>query len=98
MKLLSIELNDFLAYAGKHGLDFSNIQSAVICGPNEAGKSSLIDAILYALSGQARKRPEELINETADKYAAGFLLWDDSKEGPWYEIQNYIDSFKFYGR
>ena len=67
MKLLNIKLTDFLAYAGTHELDLSNIQSAVICGPNEAGKSSLIDAILYALSGQARKRPEELINETTDK-------------------------------
>jgi DNA repair protein SbcC/Rad50 len=67
LKPLKIKLTDFLAYSGTHELDLSAIHAAVICGPNESGKSSLIDSILYALFGQARKRTEELINEVADK-------------------------------
>lgn len=35
-------------------LNFSSIHTAVLCGPNGNGKSSLLDAITWALWGQAR--------------------------------------------
>jgi exonuclease SbcC len=35
-------------------LSFSSIHTAVLCGPNGHGKSSLLDAITWALWGQAR--------------------------------------------
>jgi exonuclease SbcC len=43
-------------------VDFSRFDLACISGSNGAGKSSLLDAITWALFGQARKRDEALIN------------------------------------
>ena len=66
MKPLTIEVENFLSFPGKVKLDLTNIPSAAVCGPNGAGKSSIVvDAILFAVFGKARKRPEELINDLA---------------------------------
>ncbi len=48
--------------AGDAALDFQGIHLAVLTGENGAGKSSLLDAITWALWGKARaKRDDELI-------------------------------------
>lgn len=49
-----ILLQSFLSYRGITEIDFSPISSAVIIGENGAGKSSILDAITYALFGVAR--------------------------------------------
>lgn len=59
---LHLKLSGFLSYHEPVELDFSTFDLACISGSNGAGKSSLLDAITWALFGQARKRDEALVN------------------------------------
>jgi exonuclease SbcC len=59
---LHLRLSGFLSYRDPVELDFSAFDLACISGSNGAGKSSLLDAITWALFGQARKRDESLVN------------------------------------
>ncbi|MEN6377413.1 MAG: SMC family ATPase, partial [Caldisericales bacterium] len=73
---ISLEITDFLSYKGFHQLDFSSFHVASITGMNGAGKSAILDAMTWALFGQARKPTlirsktksdrETVINDTAD--------------------------------
>ncbi|MBT9164530.1 MAG: Nuclease SbcCD subunit C [candidate division WS2 bacterium] len=77
-----LEVEGFLAYRNKVSLDFTTLQYAVIVGENGAGKSSLFDAILYALYGKARdaEKMDDLINERSDKASVTyeFKVGDDA--------------------
>ena len=59
---LHLKLSGFLSYRDPVELDFSGFDLACISGSNGAGKSSLLDAMTWALFGQARKRDEAVIN------------------------------------
>ena len=59
---LHLKLSGFLSYHEAVEVDFSRFDLACISGSNGAGKSSLLDAVTWALFGQARKRDEALIN------------------------------------
>jgi exonuclease SbcC len=59
---LHLKLSGFLSYHEPVEVDFSSFELACISGSNGAGKSSLLDAITWALFGQARKRDEAVIN------------------------------------
>ena len=59
---LHLKLSGFLSYCDPVEVDFSSFDLACISGSNGAGKSSLLDAITWALFGQARKRDEAVIN------------------------------------
>ncbi len=52
MRPLTLELEGFTAFRQKTCLDLSNLDLFAITGPTGAGKSSLIDAIAYALYGR----------------------------------------------
>jgi len=57
-----IELKNFLAYRSPDPLRFEGIHLACLTGANGAGKSSLLDAITWALWGRARaKRDDDMI-------------------------------------
>lgn len=60
-----LALNNFMPYkAGVAPIDFSGMHIASICGDNGSGKSSLIDAMTWALWGKARARSDdELIHQ-----------------------------------
>jgi exonuclease SbcC len=61
---LRLEIQNFLAYRTPAPLDFSGVHVAVLCGDNGAGKSSLLDAITWALWGKARAKTDaELIHQ-----------------------------------
>ncbi|HPH96214.1 MAG TPA: SMC family ATPase [Anaerolineaceae bacterium] len=62
---LHLRLKGFLSYQEAVELDFSGFNLACISGHNGAGKSSLLDAITWALFGQARKRDDSVINARA---------------------------------
>jgi exonuclease SbcC len=52
-----------MAYQSEVVLDFQGIRLAALTGENGAGKSSLLDAITWALWGKARaKRDDDLIH------------------------------------
>lgn len=58
-----LSLKGFLSYQQAAELDFSGFELACISGANGAGKSSLLDAITWAVFGRARKREDDaLIN------------------------------------
>ncbi len=59
---LHLKLSGFLSYRDPAEVDFTAFHLACISGSNGAGKSSLLDAITWALFGQARKRDESLVN------------------------------------
>ena len=61
-----LELTNFLSYRETAVLDFNGIQLACISGANGAGKSSILDAITWALFGHSRSRSDDdLVNRLA---------------------------------
>ncbi len=60
-----LSLTNFMPYkAGGAPIDFSGMHVASICGDNGSGKSSLIDAMTWALWGKSRARSDdELIHQ-----------------------------------
>lgn len=74
---VKIELYNFLAYRRPNPLDFTGMHLACLAGANGAGKSSLLDAITWALWGKARAHTDnELIygNEMEMQVALTFAL------------------------
>jgi len=59
---VKLKLQGFLSYREPVELDFTGFNLACISGENGAGKSSLLDAITWALFGRARKADESVIN------------------------------------
>ncbi len=58
-----LELRNFLAYRAPAPIVFDGIELACLTGGNGVGKSSILDAITWALWGRARaKRDDELIH------------------------------------
>jgi len=86
--ITSIELGDFLSHA-RTNLDFDN-GVTVFVGHNGAGKSSIIDAITFALFGQhTRKSNKGLIKRGCNQ---GFSKVNFSVNGKNFEAVRKIDS------
>jgi exonuclease SbcC len=81
---LYLSLSGFLSYRDPVDLDFTGIEVTCITGANGAGKSSLLDAITWALFGQARKRDDSLIHSQA---AAAEVTLVFSYEGNIFRVQ-----------
>ncbi len=79
-----LRLSGFLSYNEPVDLDFSLFELACISGQNGAGKSSLLDAMTWALFGQARRRDDALINSHA---SAAEVVFDFFYEGSLYRVQ-----------
>lgn len=81
---LNLSLSGFLSYRDEVELDFNSFELACISGANGAGKSSLLDAITFALFGQARKRDESIINTQSETAEVTFVF---AYEGNNYRVQ-----------
>jgi exonuclease SbcC len=81
---IHLTISGFLSYQDKVELDFTPIHLACISGSNGAGKSSLLDAITWALFGQARRRDDALINSFAK---SAEVQLDFEYEGGLYRVQ-----------
>jgi exonuclease SbcC len=81
---ISISISGFLSYRDPVEIDFTTFDLACIAGANGAGKSSILDAITWALFGQARKRDESLINTQSD---SAEVILDFNYEGNVYRVQ-----------
>ena len=58
-----LRLHNFMCYREEQSLDFAGIHLACLTGDNGHGKSTLLDAITWALWGKARaRRDDELIS------------------------------------
>ncbi len=83
---VKLHIEGFLSYRQPVELDFTGFSLACISGANGAGKSALLDAITWALFGQARKRDESVINNHPSVNAAQVTL-DFDYEGNRYRVQ-----------
>lgn len=81
---IQLTLSGFLSYREPVTIDFNNFKLACIAGSNGAGKSSLLDAITWALFSQARKRDDAVINTRCDT-AEVVLIFE--YEGNVYRVQ-----------
>ena len=59
---VSLSISGFLSYKDPAEIDFTGFDLACISGQNGAGKSSILDAMTWALFGRARKHDESIIN------------------------------------
>ena len=72
---IKLELENFMPYRNPAPLDFGGIHIACLTGDNGAGKSSLLDAITWALWGKARAhRDDELIHLGQDEMRVEFTF------------------------
>lgn len=83
---IKLTLKGFLSYREPVELDFTGFSLACISGQNGAGKSSLLDAITWALFGKARKHDESVINTHPDVKTAE-VTFDFDYEGNRYRVQ-----------
>ena len=70
MKPLRLHIQGLTSYREPVDIDFSDLDLFAITGPTGAGKSSLVDAITYALFGQVPRvgrNVKELISQGADR-------------------------------
>ncbi len=55
MRSLELSLEGFTSFRSRQTLDFSNLDLFAITGPTGAGKTSLLDAITFALYGHVAR-------------------------------------------
>lgn len=71
---IQLTLKNFLSYRDAT-LDFRGLHTACICGANGAGKSSLLEAITWAIWGESRAKSEEdIINTGAEVVRVDFIF------------------------
>ncbi len=81
---IKLTISGFLSYQERQEIDFDSFDIACISGANGSGKSSLLDAITWALFGQARKRDDSLINSQSKQAEVSYTFL---YEGNTYRIQ-----------
>ena len=84
MILNRLQISGFLSYQEKVEIDFSSINLACISGENGAGKSSLLEAITWALFGEARRKDDAVINTSS---RAADVTLDFEYESVQYQVQ-----------
>ncbi|HNR02149.1 MAG TPA: SMC family ATPase [Anaerolineaceae bacterium] len=84
MILDRLQISGFLSYKERVEIDFSGFTLACISGQNGAGKSSLLEAITWALFGEARRKDDAVIHMAAD--TAEVILDFDYESGR-YQVQ-----------
>ena len=88
---IKLTLTGFLSYRNTVELDFTSFDLACISGQNGAGKSSLLDAITWALFGQARKRDESIVNLQSSAAEVALVF---GYEGNTYRVQRTLPKGK----
>jgi len=64
MRPIRLELTNFTIFRGTHSLDFSGLRFFIIQGRTGSGKTSLIDAMCYALYGRVPRHGKENLHES----------------------------------
>ncbi len=83
-----LQIKGFLSYHDPVDLDFEGFDMACISGSNGAGKSSLLDAITWALFGEARRRDDTVINHRTQKEGKpAEVILDFDYENARYRVQ-----------
>lgn len=84
---VQLTLSGFLSYRERVSIDFRAFEMACITGHNGAGKSSLLDAITWALFGEARQKGEALLNSTSPQAEVEFIFEYESNT---YRVQRIL--------
>ena len=71
---INLTLSGFLSYRDQVEIDFNTFNLACISGSNGSGKSSMLDAITWALFGQARTRDDAVINLQSETAEVSFVF------------------------
>lgn len=71
---VTLSISGFLSYKDPVEIDFTGFDLACISGQNGAGKSSILDAVTWALFGRARKHDESIINLSSDAAQVNFTF------------------------
>ncbi|KPL71388.1 hypothetical protein ADN00_16940 [Ornatilinea apprima] len=79
-----LRISGFLSYRQASELDFDHFSLACISGSNGAGKSSLLDAITWALFGRARRSDDAVINSHSTQAE---VIFDFEYEQALYRVQ-----------
>jgi len=82
---LKLNIAGFLSYRDPVELDFEGFDLACIAGQNGAGKSSLLDAMTWALFGEARGKDKDAVINLQSKAAEVALTF--AYEGNIYRVQ-----------
>jgi exonuclease SbcC len=82
---IKLKISGFLSYQQPVELDFTSFDLACISGANGAGKSSLLDAITWALFGRARKKEDDALINSACKSAE--VVYEFEYEQDRYRVQ-----------
>src|SRR5258705_7144844 len=78
---IRLELRNFLAYRAPEPISFKGLDLACLSGENGAGKSALLDAMTWALWGEARlKSDDELIALGAQEMEVDFIFTLDGQD------------------
>lgn len=81
MKLLKLTMRAFGPYAGETVIDFEKLQGRhlfLICGPTGAGKTTILDAMCYALYGKTSgdRTGEKMRSDYADSSERTEVIFD----------------------
>lgn len=92
MKPLKLTMQAFGPYAGEQVIDFAALDHGLflLTGPTGSGKTTVFDAIKYALFGQmsdAERRPEGMRSQHAQKDVETFVELDFEQDGHTYHIR-----------
>ena len=96
MRPITLEIEGFLSYKEKTFIDFSELSLFAITGATGAGKSSIIDAIIFALYGKCPRfekgvNKEEYISKGKDFFRISLTF---SAKGKIYTIERSLRSGK----
>jgi exonuclease SbcC len=93
MRPISLEMEGFTSFRQKAVIDFSKFDLFAITGPTGAGKTSIIDAMIYALYGCtpriSHKSIKELISQGSDRlkvlleFSSGQSCYRIARETKW---------------
>jgi DNA repair protein SbcC/Rad50 len=93
MRPISLEMEGFTSFRQKAVIDFSKFDLFAITGPTGAGKTSIIDAMIYALYGCtpriSNKSIKELISQGSDRlkvlleFSSGQSCYRIARETKW---------------
>ena len=104
MKLNKIILQAFGPFAGKEVIDFSKLESSsifLISGPTGSGKTTIFDAICFALYGKVsgrRKEPKTLKSSFSSPETLSFVTLEFTCNSSRYQITRYPQQEKLGSR
>ncbi|MDW8299525.1 MAG: SMC family ATPase [Anaerolineae bacterium] len=85
MRPIELVIENFLAYRDQVRLSFEGIHVACLTGANGAGKSSLLDAITWALWGKARTSDRDQLMHSGQRQMSVALTFE--QDGRYYQVR-----------